>query len=58
MFIFIYIEYLSDIYFQCIADTVGSEMNRLYQMFCNRNPSYRGSVSVAGHSLGRSLESS
>lgn len=44
--------YSSPVYAQCIADTVGSEMNRLYQLFCSRNPSFQGQVSVAGHSLG------
>ncbi|XP_052099369.1 phospholipase DDHD2-like isoform X2 [Mytilus californianus] len=44
--------YTSPVYAQCIADTVGTEMNRLYQLFCNRNPSFQGAVSVAGHSLG------
>jgi len=37
---------------QQIADTIGSEMNRLFQVFCSRNPSFTGAVSVAGHSLG------
>ena len=37
---------------QQIADTIGSEMNRLFQLFCSRNPTFRGAVSVAGHSLG------
>jgi len=40
---------------QQIADTIGSEMNRLFQMFCSRNPTYHGAVSVAGHSLGTLL---
>ena len=37
---------------QQIADTIGSEMNRLFQLFCSRNPTFHGAVSVAGHSLG------
>jgi hypothetical protein len=53
IYFYIYMTYY-DIYFQCIADSVGSDMNRLFQMFCNRNPSFQGSVSVAGHSLGKS----
>jgi len=40
---------------QQIADTIGSEMNRLFQLFCSRNPSFRGAASVAGHSLGAFL---
>lgn len=33
-------------------DTVASEINRLYALFMQRNPEFKGSVSVAGHSLG------
>jgi len=40
---------------QQIADTIGSEMNRLFQLFCGRNPTFHGAVSVAGHSLGMSV---
>ncbi|KAL5017539.1 hypothetical protein ScPMuIL_007128 [Solemya velum] len=47
--------YTSPAYCQCIADTVGSEMNRLHKLFLQRNPNFRGSVSVAGHSLGSSI---
>lgn len=32
--------------------TVGTEMNRLYELFRQRNPTFGGSVSVSGHSLG------
>jgi hypothetical protein len=32
--------------------TVGEELNRLYNLFRKRNPSFEGSVSVGGHSLG------
>lgn len=42
----------SPIYSQTIVDTVGSELNRLYTMFCERNPSFSGRVSLCGHSLG------
>ncbi|KAK7901698.1 hypothetical protein WMY93_018467 [Mugilogobius chulae] len=44
--------YNSPTYCQTIMDTVALEMNRLYALFMERNPDYRGSVSVAGHSLG------
>lgn len=44
--------YNSPTYCQTIVDTVAFEMNRLYALFMERNPDYRGSVSVAGHSLG------
>lgn len=38
--------------FQHIVDTVASELNRLYTLFCERNPSFNGPVSLGGHSLG------
>ncbi|CAL1578387.1 unnamed protein product [Knipowitschia caucasica] len=44
--------YNSPTYCQTIMDTVALEINRLYALFMERNPDYRGSVSVAGHSLG------
>ncbi|KAH1178601.1 phospholipase DDHD2 isoform X1 [Mauremys mutica] len=44
--------YNSSTYCQTIVDTVASEMNRLYRLFLQRNPDYKGGVSIAGHSLG------
>ncbi|XP_021561782.1 phospholipase DDHD2 isoform X2 [Carlito syrichta] len=44
--------YNSPTYCQTIVDTVVSEMNRIYTLFLQRNPDFKGSVSVAGHSLG------
>ncbi|XP_040394493.1 phospholipase DDHD2 isoform X2 [Cygnus olor] len=44
--------YNSSTYCQTIVDTVASEMNRLYQLFLQRNPHFKGGVSIAGHSLG------
>nr|XP_056716261.1 phospholipase DDHD2 [Euleptes europaea] len=44
--------YNSSTYCQTIVDTVASEMNRLYLLFLQRNPDYKGGVSIAGHSLG------
>ncbi|XP_062452934.1 phospholipase DDHD2 [Rhea pennata] len=44
--------YNSSTYCQTIVDTVASEMNRLYQLFLQRNPGFKGGVSIAGHSLG------
>ncbi|KAJ0067250.1 hypothetical protein NL108_015123 [Boleophthalmus pectinirostris] len=44
--------YNSPTYCQTIMDTVALEMNRLFTLFMERNPDYKGSVSVAGHSLG------
>ncbi|NXX16668.1 DDHD2 Phospholipase, partial [Podargus strigoides] len=44
--------YNSSTYCQTIVDTVASEMNRLHQLFLQRNPLFSGGVSIAGHSLG------
>ncbi|NXO67242.1 DDHD2 Phospholipase, partial [Phainopepla nitens] len=44
--------YNSSTYCQTIVDTVASEMNRLHQLFLQRNPEFKGGVSIAGHSLG------
>lgn len=38
--------------FQTIIDTVGKELNRLYELFLKRNPNFTGGVSLGGHSLG------
>lgn len=45
--------YNSSTYCQTIVDTVASEMNRLHQLFLQRNPQFKGGVSIAGHSLGK-----
>ena len=44
--------YTSPIYCQSILDTVVSEINRLYTLFCERNEDFKGKVSIMGHSLG------
>ncbi|XP_004637309.1 phospholipase DDHD2 [Octodon degus] len=44
--------YNSPTFCQTIVDTVASEMNRLYTLFLQRNPNFKGGVSIAGHSLG------
>ncbi|KAJ6658704.1 hypothetical protein lerEdw1_019864 [Lerista edwardsae] len=44
--------YNSSTYCQTIVDTVASEMNRLYLLFLQKNPDFKGGVSIAGHSLG------
>ncbi|XP_058145831.1 triacylglycerol hydrolase DDHD2 isoform X3 [Dasypus novemcinctus] len=44
--------YNSPTYCQTIVDTVTSEMNRIYTLFLQRNPDFKGGVSIAGHSLG------
>ncbi|KAK8387656.1 hypothetical protein O3P69_018278 [Scylla paramamosain] len=42
----------SPIYCQHIMDTVASEINRLFALYCKRNPGFSGPVSLGGHSLG------
>uniref|UniRef100_A0A8C2K373 SEC23 interacting protein n=1 Tax=Cyprinus carpio TaxID=7962 RepID=A0A8C2K373_CYPCA len=44
--------YNSPTYCQTIMDTVAFEINRLHALFMQRNPDFKGRVSVAGHSLG------
>ncbi|CAF1367653.1 unnamed protein product [Adineta steineri] len=44
--------YTSPVYCQRIISRCISEMNRLYAIFLQRNPSFNGQVSVIGHSLG------
>ena len=49
----IFILFDSLLLFQTICDTVASEMNRMLQLFRNRNPTFQGGISVLGHSLGK-----
>lgn len=44
--------YTSPVYCQTIIDTVCSELNRIYKLFRERNPGFKGGVSLGGHSLG------
>ncbi|CAG9855431.1 unnamed protein product [Phyllotreta striolata] len=44
--------YTSPVYCQKIISTVGSELNRIYDLFKMRNPEFSGGVSLGGHSLG------
>lgn len=44
--------YTSPLYCQKIVSTVGNELNRLYDLFKKRNPSFKGHISLCGHSLG------
>lgn len=44
--------YTSPIYCQSILDTVVSEINRIYTLFCERNEDFNGKISIIGHSLG------
>jgi len=34
------------------VNTVGKELNRLFNLFRERNPTFEGGVSLGGHSLG------
>ncbi|XP_056615973.1 SEC23-interacting protein [Triplophysa dalaica] len=44
--------YNSPTYCQTIMDTVAFEINRLHALFMQRNPDFKGKVSLGGHSLG------
>lgn len=44
--------YTSPVFCQSIIDIVGESLNKMYKLFCQRNPNYKGSVSLGGHSLG------
>jgi hypothetical protein len=44
--------YTSPVYCQTIVNTVGKELNRLFDLFRERNPTFEGGVSLGGHSLG------
>ncbi|XP_037927764.1 phospholipase DDHD2-like [Teleopsis dalmanni] len=44
--------YTSPTYCQKITSTVTQALNDSYEKYCSRQPDFRGSVSVAGHSLG------
>ncbi|XP_026747947.1 uncharacterized protein LOC113508942 isoform X2 [Trichoplusia ni] len=44
--------YTSPVFCQTIIDTVCKELNRIYNLFVQRNPSFKGGVSLGGHSLG------
>lgn len=45
--------YQSPTYKEHISRTVLEECNRIYALFKKRNPGFKGSVSLVGHSLGR-----
>jgi hypothetical protein len=42
-------------YRETIAEIVVSEANRIYKLFKDRNPEFRGKVHVMGHSLGSAI---
>ncbi|KAG4074829.1 hypothetical protein HA402_014383 [Bradysia odoriphaga] len=44
--------YSSPVFCQKIMDTVAGTINRMYTKYCERNPNFKGNVSLAGHSLG------
>lgn len=44
--------YTTDIYSQAIITSVSTDLNRLYNLFQLRNPTFKGGVSLIGHSLG------
>lgn len=44
--------YTSPVYCQNIISIVGTEINRIYDLFKQRNPTFTGGVSLGGHSLG------
>lgn len=40
------------VYAQTIINNVGDEINRLYSIFLERHPTFNGTISLVGHSLG------
>ncbi|XP_039282161.1 SEC23-interacting protein [Nilaparvata lugens] len=44
--------YTSPVFCETIVQAVGNELNRLYTLFKERNPQFKGGVSLGGHSLG------
>lgn len=44
--------YTSPVYCQTIVTSVGKELNRIFDLFKQRNPNFTGDVSLGGHSLG------
>ncbi|RNA25641.1 phospholipase DDHD2 isoform X1 [Brachionus plicatilis] len=44
--------YTSPIYCQTIISKVGNELNRLSKIFMEKNPNFKGTISLIGHSLG------
>ena len=44
--------YTSPVYCQTIISKVGNQLNRLVKMFKERNPTFKGTISLIGHSLG------
>lgn len=42
-------------YRERISTIVLEEANRIYNLFCERNPDFKGKVSLVGHSLGSAI---
>ena len=51
LLVFFFFKYML-IPLQTIISTVAQEMNRLFEIFVQRNPDFVGEVSLGGHSLG------
>ncbi|KAF2722365.1 DDHD-domain-containing protein [Polychaeton citri CBS 116435] len=47
--------YQSPAYKDHISRIVLQECNRIYHLFCERNPNFKGKVSLVGHSLGSAI---
>lgn len=47
--------YQSETYREHIIQTVLAECNRIYALFKQRNPEFKGKVSLVGHSLGAAI---
>ncbi|XP_008200242.1 phospholipase DDHD2 [Tribolium castaneum] len=44
--------YTSPVYCQTIISTVGNQLNKIFELFKQRNPDFNGGISLGGHSLG------
>ncbi|XP_024084166.1 mucin-5AC-like isoform X1 [Cimex lectularius] len=44
--------YTSPVFCEKIVQAVGAELNRVYNLYLQRNPNFKGGVSISGHSLG------
>lgn len=42
-------------YIEQIFDTVTTELNRVYKLYMERNPNFKGKVHIMGHSLGSAI---
>ncbi|XP_044256193.1 phospholipase DDHD2 [Tribolium madens] len=44
--------YTSPVYCQTIISTVGNQLNKIFELYKQRNPDFNGGISLGGHSLG------